>query len=418
MPVPARPWMPDCGTYRTRWNWRSPTTVRDDGAGRCAPTPVGWGWWGCGSVWPPTGARCMPVPAGTVASWCARTSRSVGGTTTKSGATARKSVATPQQSGAAPHQSGAAPHQSGAAPHQSGATAHQSGATAQQTRSAHERLRRIGADMNNAGDSRASMRTGAPGPAEGDETVRVVLVDDQPLLREGIATILQAQADITVVGQASSGAEALEVVARTNPDVVCMDVEMPEMNGLEATRRIVGERPSGPRVLMLTTFNREDYLLEARRAGASAFLLKTARPEQLADAIRSVAAGDALLSPEVTRSIIERAVATGDFMPHDTGSTGVQQQTEDAVGPRTGHPHPAGREDPGDALPSGAAELTERERDVLRLVARGMSNSEIAEELVIGRATVKTHVSNVLMKLNLRDRVQAVAYAYQHGLAD
>src|SRR5690625_6732124 len=114
-----------------------------------------------------------------------------------------------------------------------------------------------------------------------------------------------------------------------------MDVEMPEMNGLEATRRIVGERPSGPRVLMLTTFNREDYLLEALRAGASAFLLKTARPEQLADAIRSVAAGDALLSPEVTRSIIERAVATGDFMPHDTGSTGVQQQTGDAVGRRT-----------------------------------------------------------------------------------
>ncbi|HLS13632.1 MAG TPA: response regulator transcription factor [Beutenbergiaceae bacterium] len=262
------------------------------------------------------------------------------------------------------------------------------------------------------------MSTEVADRAEGDETVRVVLVDDQPLLREGIATILQAQPDIAVVGQASSGAEALEVVPRTNPDVVCMDVEMPEMNGLEATRRIVGEHPRGPRVLVLTTFNREDYLLEALRAGASAFLLKTARPEQLADAIRSVAAGDALLSPEVTRSIIERAVATGDLTPHATGSTSLQQQPGDAVGPGSAHPQPAGQGGTGGVLPPGAAELTERERDVLRLVARGMSNSEIADELVIGRATVKTHVSNLLMKLNLRDRVQAVAYAYQHGLAD
>src|SRR5699024_7571692 len=132
-----------------------------------------------------------------------------------------------------------------------------------------------------------------------------------------IATILDAQPGITVVGQASSGAEALEVVAGARPHVVCMDVEMPGMNGLEATRRIVAEHPEGPRVLVLTTFNREDYLLGALRAGASAFLLKTAKPEQLADAIRSVAAGDALLSPEVTRSIIERAVASGDLTGSD-----------------------------------------------------------------------------------------------------
>ena len=223
--------------------------------------------------------------------------------------------------------------------------------------------------------------------------VRVVLVDDQPLLREGIATILDAQADITVVGQAVNGAEALRVVADTGPDVVCMDVEMPGMDGLEATSRITAE-PRAPKVLVLTTFNREDYLLAALRAGASAFLLKTARPEQLADAIRAVAVGDALLSPEVTRAVIERAVTNGELPPTLTGPT----RPATAVGP-------------------GGQELTEREREVLGLVARGMSNDEIADALVIGRATVKTHVSNVLMKLQLRDRVQAVAYAYQHGLA-
>lgn len=245
-------------------------------------------------------------------------------------------------------------------------------------------------------------------PANGSE-VRVVLVDDQPLLREGIATILDAQPGITVVGQASSGAESLDVVAHTCPDVVCMDVEMPGMNGLEATRRISTDHPEGPRVLVLTTFDREDYLLEALRSGASAFLLKTTRPEQLADAIRSVAAGDALLSPEVTRAIIERAVASGDLDP--TAGPGDRPAPESsAVGPSSPATARGGTSDL-------AQELTSRERDVLELVARGMSNDEIAAELVIGRATVKTHVSNVLMKLQLRDRVQAVAYAYRNGLA-
>ncbi|MGC0144861.1 MULTISPECIES: response regulator [unclassified Pseudactinotalea] len=259
----------------------------------------------------------------------------------------------------------------------------------------------------------------------GDAGVRVVLVDDQPLLREGIATILDAQPGITVVGQASTGAEALEVVADTGPDVVCMDVEMPGMNGLEATRAIIAADPGGPKVLVLTTFSREDYLLEALRAGASAFLLKTARPEQLADAIRSVADGDALLSPEVTRAIIERAVSGADLDGASPGQAGPAAQESSAVG------HPAtGRADAGAdplapargaggnaARPAAAADLTEREREVLALVARGMSNDEIAAHLVIGRATVKTHVSNLLMKLHLRDRVQAVAFAYRHGLA-
>lgn len=280
-----------------------------------------------------------------------------------------------------------------------------------------------------------------PQQGEPNGPVRVVLVDDQPLLREGIATILEAQPALTVVGQASSGEEALEVVARTQPHVVCMDVEMPGMNGLEATRRIVAENPEGPKVLVLTTFNRDDYLLAALRAGASAFLLKTAKPEQLADAIRSVAAGDALLSPEVTRSIIERAVASGDLSgsgplgrggtepsgDSDTGSAASAVASADAgpvTGPSSARPthavgHAASPASEGAPTTQQAptAALTEREREVLALVARGMSNDEIAAELVVGRATVKTHVSNVLMKLHLRDRVQAVAYAYQHGLA-
>lgn len=237
-----------------------------------------------------------------------------------------------------------------------------------------------------------------------DADVRVVLVDDQPLVREGIATILGAQPGITVVGQAGDGVEALDVVARTRPDVVCMDVEMPRMDGLEATRRIVADGLAAPKVLVLTTFNREDYLLAALRAGASAFLLKTAQPEHLADAIHSVAAGDALLSPEVTRAIIERAVAGGDLGPRSPAPPAGPGRPAPAVGPE--RPAPPG------------GDLTERETEILRLVATGMSNDEIAAHLVIGRATVKTHVSNVLMKLHLRDRVQAVVHAYRHGLMD
>ncbi len=214
--------------------------------------------------------------------------------------------------------------------------------------------------------------------------VRVVLVDDHALMRQGISTILSAQADLEVVGEASSGEEAIEVVRRTRPDVVCMDVEMPGIGGLEATRRLVADSEVTAHVLMLTTFEREDYLLAALEAGASGFLLKNARPENLVDGVRAIAAGEALLAPELTRAVIERAVA--------------RERTPSA---------------PTGVMPE---QLTEREVEVLRLMAQGLSNDEIAERLVVGRATVKTHVSNVLMKLSLRDRVQAVAFAYRSGL--
>jgi len=215
--------------------------------------------------------------------------------------------------------------------------------------------------------------------------VRVVLVDDHALMRQGIRTILGSQPDIDVVGEASSGEEALDVIRMTQPDVVCMDVEMPGIGGLEATRRLVADPGVTAQILMLTTFEREDYLLAALEAGASGFLLKNARPETLVDGVRAVAAGEALLAPELTRAVIERAVSA-----ERAGSTA-----------------------PTSVMPE---QLTDREIDVLRLIAEGLSNDEIAERLVIGRATVKTHVSNVLMKLSLRDRVQAVAFAYRSGL--
>ncbi|WP_136518691.1 MULTISPECIES: response regulator [Cellulomonas] len=216
------------------------------------------------------------------------------------------------------------------------------------------------------------------------ERVRVVLVDDQALLRAGIGTILSAHPDLEVVGEASTGTEALEVVRATRPDVVCMDVQMPDMDGLEATRRIVADPDVHAAVVVLTTFNREDYLLEALQAGAVGYLLKTSRPEQLHEAVLSAAAGEGLLAPEVTRAVIARAVETRRAAPAATSAPRVP--------------------------------LTEREAEVLVLVARGLNNDEIAAELVVSRATVKTHVSNVLAKLGLRDRVQAVVYAHEHGL--
>ncbi|MCJ1696549.1 response regulator transcription factor [Rathayibacter caricis] len=215
--------------------------------------------------------------------------------------------------------------------------------------------------------------------------VRVVLVDDHALIRQGISTILSVQSGIDVVGEASSGEDALELVARTRPDVVCMDVEMPGIGGIEATRRLLADPESPVRVLMLTTFDREDYLLEALDAGASGFLLKNSPPEHLVYGVRAIAAGEALLAPELTRAVIERAVAAD----------------------RVRTPAPSGTE---------PDQLTPREVEVLRLMAQGLSNDEIADLLGVGRATVKTHVSNVLMKLALRDRVQAVVYAYRSGL--
>ena len=226
--------------------------------------------------------------------------------------------------------------------------------------------------------------------------VRVVLVDDHALMRQGIRTILSLQDGIDVVGEASSGEEALEVVARTRPDVVCMDVEMPGIGGLEATRRLLLEPEATVQVLMLTTFEREDYLLAALEAGASGFLLKNSPPERLVAGVRAIAAGDALLAPELTRAVIERAVAR-----------------------ERDRPVPAPPAADHAAQPGAAPEnLTARETEVLRLLAQGLSNDEIAELLVVGRATVKTHVSNVLAKLSLRDRVQAVAFAYRSGLVD
>jgi DNA-binding NarL/FixJ family response regulator len=237
--------------------------------------------------------------------------------------------------------------------------------------------------------------------------IRVLVVDDQTLVRGGFRTILDSEDGIEVVGEASNGDEAIARVAELDPDVVCMDVQMPGMDGLEATRRITGDAASTAAVLVLTTFNREDYLFAALEAGASGFLLKNSSPEQLIEAVQVVARGDALLSPDVTRRVIE-AVSSARGPAANTGrhagsalNTGGSDLTHRAV-PVSG---------------TGAlATLTSREREVLELLAEGISNAEIAARMWVGEATVKTHVSKVLMKLGLRDRVHAVVYAYEHGV--
>jgi len=212
--------------------------------------------------------------------------------------------------------------------------------------------------------------------------IRVFIADDQALVRSGFRMILEAQPDIEVVGEAGDGKQVLARVREAAPDVVLMDIRMPEMDGLEATRRLVLDE-SSPRVLMLTTFDMNEYVYEAMKSGASGFLLKDVRPEQLADAVRTIAAGDALLAPSITRSLIEEFVR---------------------------------RPPPGATTAPGLDELTERELEVLKLIARGMSNSEIASALFVSQATVKTHVTRILAKLDLRDRVQAVVLAYESGL--
>lgn len=211
--------------------------------------------------------------------------------------------------------------------------------------------------------------------------IRVLLVDDQVMVRRAFALMLSVEDDIELVGQCGNGAEAVELAAATECDVVLMDIEMPVMNGIEATRAI--RSTAGPEVIVLTTFDRDDYLFEALQAGAAGFLLKNAEPERLLESIRTVADGGALLAPEVTRRVIAEAVA------------GLRRPVR---------PSPQ------------LARLTERERDVLGLVARGLSNAEIAQELFVGEATVKSHVSACLAKLGVRDRVQAVIHAYEHGL--
>jgi DNA-binding NarL/FixJ family response regulator len=210
----------------------------------------------------------------------------------------------------------------------------------------------------------------------------VVLADDQALVRGGFRLILEAQDDVEVLGEAENGAEAVARVRELRPDVVLMDVRMPELDGIEATRRIVaGGLPT--RVLVLTTFDEDQIVYEALRAGAGGFLLKSAPPARLVDAVRLVAAGEELLAPSVTRRLIEQYVS---------------------------------RPPAGAAVPAELAELTEREREVLELIGGGLSNGEIAARLVVSEATVKTHVNHVFQKLGLRDRVQAVVLAYESGL--
>jgi len=222
--------------------------------------------------------------------------------------------------------------------------------------------------------------------------IRVLIVDDQAMIRAGFRMIIEAEPDITVVGEAGDGVDALEMAERSTPDVVLMDVRMPRMDGIEAARRMLSDRadaaadttPKLPRVLMLTTFDLDDYVYAALRAGVSGFMLKDAPAEQLVDAIRVIAAGEALLAPSVTRRLIEDI---NKRPSRDTTTT----------------------------VP-GLDQLTEREDEVLRLVAKGLSNAEVADQLYLGEATIKTHVGRILMKLNLRDRVQAVVLAYESGL--
>jgi DNA-binding NarL/FixJ family response regulator len=215
-----------------------------------------------------------------------------------------------------------------------------------------------------------------------DGVIDVLLADDQALVRDGFRALIDREPDLRVVAEAADGVEAIALTRRHQPDVVLMDIRMPNIDGLTATARVLA-LPQPPRVLVLTTFDRNEWVYEALRAGASGFLLKDVRGSQLTDAIRTVAGGEALLAPAITRRLIEAFVAR----------------------------QPAA---PARAQPAPAA-LTEREAEVLRLLAAGLSNAEIAERLVIGHSTVKTHVNRLLTKLDLRDRAQAVVFAYETG---
>lgn len=215
------------------------------------------------------------------------------------------------------------------------------------------------------------------------EPIRVLVADDQALVRAGFRLILDSQPDIEVVGQANDGEEAVRQQRCLRPDVVLMDIRMPVLDGLEATRHILGEGTGGCRVVMLTTFDLDEYVYAALRSGASGFLLKDVAPEQLIAAVRQVAVGDALLAPSITRRLVERFTR-----PRETRALN----------------------------PVALSALTAREDEVLRLLARGMSNGEMAHHLVLSEATVKTHVARIFHKLDLRDRAQAVVFAYEAGL--
>jgi DNA-binding NarL/FixJ family response regulator len=215
-------------------------------------------------------------------------------------------------------------------------------------------------------------------------SIRILIADDQGLVRTGFRMILDAEPDLDVVGEAVDGREAVDKAKAAKPDVILMDIRMPELDGIEATRRIVAEGgEDAPKILMLTTFDLNEYVYEALRAGASGFLLKDVPAEQLADGVRVVAAGEALLAPSVTRRLL---------------SEFAQARPRDA------------------APPPAFDDLTPRELEVFRLIARGMSNAEVAQELIVSETTVKTHVARVLMKLGLRDRIQAVVLAYESGI--
>ena len=227
---------------------------------------------------------------------------------------------------------------------------------------------------------------GAERPGEVSGTISVVLADDQALMRMGFRMVLEAEEDIAVVGEASDGTSALAQAKALHPDVILMDVRMPGMNGIEATERIARECP-GTRVLILTTFDLDEYAFAGLRAGASGFLLKDTRPAELAEAIRTVASGEAVVSPRITQRMLEMFATS---LPN----SGTPAQASD---PRIDS-------------------LTPREKEILVLMSQGMSNAEIAEHLVVSATTVKTHVGNVLAKLDVRDRVQAVVVAYETGL--
>ncbi|MHB8621718.1 MAG: response regulator [Chloroflexota bacterium] len=218
-------------------------------------------------------------------------------------------------------------------------------------------------------------------------TVRVLLADDQALLRQGLRMMVDAQPDLEVVGEAADGVEAVAMIGRLGPDVVLMDIRMPNMDGVEATRLICsGPSGSAPRVIVLTTFDLDEYVVGALRAGASGFLLKDAPPADIIAGIRVVNAGDALLAPSVTRRLLDRFASRSEI-------TNL-------------------------AAPPGLDQLTEREREVMALIVRGLSNAEIRNELHVSEPTVKTHVGRILMKLGVRDRVQLVVLAYERGLVE
>ncbi|MGV8911162.1 MAG: response regulator [Rhodoglobus sp.] len=218
-----------------------------------------------------------------------------------------------------------------------------------------------------------------------DSPIRVLLADDHELVRAGFRVILSAQPDFEIVGEARNGREAITLAAELNPDVICMDVQMPEVNGIDATRMIVADPAARAAVLILTTFDNEEHLFDALEAGASGFLLKNSSPDDLAAAIRTLASGDALLSPAVTRRVLQRLTRPNHQLPHQPNA-------------------------------ASTADLTAREREVLVLVAEGLSNAEIASALFVGEATVKSHVSKVLQKLRLRDRIQAIVFAYENAV--